>query len=367
MIAPVRDSGRRSNIELLRIIAILMIVAHHFALYSDLTYPAGTVSVSRFWVDLLLAGGKTGTCIYVLITGYFLVDSKSFKPSRLVKMWLHVFFYSLLIYLILSGTGIIDFSANGLLKSMLPISFNHYWFATAYFLLYLFYPFINILINNLSKKQYITLLVVFFLILSIIPTLLDLAYIKNFFVNFVFFYCIGGFIKRHVDPDKTSSGQCFAVSVILIVLTASTPSIFSFASTMNAPLDSYSYHFYENTSLPIILISVFMFMGSVKCRIRDNRFVNTVAKCCFGIYLIHENPNLRLNLWLGLFKGYLYKNSIIIIPYSLLIIMCVFISAALIEMIRIYLIENRYANLLSKMDPPLKKKWDYFLDRISEK
>ena len=362
-----QTSGRRSNIELLRIIAILMIVAHHFALFSDLTYPAGTLSVSRFWVDLLLVGGKTGACIYVLITGYFLVDSRSFKPSRIVKLWLQIFFYSVAIYLILAGTGMIKFSFNDLLHSIFPISFDQYWFATTYFLLYLFYPFINVLINNLSKKQHLTLLLLFFVLLSVIPSLLDVSYILSYFVNFVFFYCIGGFIKRHVDMDKTPTGQCFAVAAILIVLTAATPSIFSLAGTMNESIESYAYHFFGNTSLTVILIAVFLFTGTVNTKIGDSRIINIIAKSCFGIYLIHENPNLRSGLWLVLFKGAQYKNSLIIIPYSLLATIIIFVSAALIELLRIYLIENRYSNLLTKMDQPLKRKWDSIMDKLAGK
>ena len=167
--------------------------------------------------------------------------------------------------------------------------------------------------------------------------------------------------------DKTPTGQCFAVAAILIVLTAATPSIFSLAGTMNESIESYAYHFFGNTSLTVILIAVFLFTGTVNTKLKDSRIINIIAKSCFGIYLIHENPNLRSGLWLVLFKGAQYKNSLIIIPYSLLATIIIFVSAALIELLRIYLIENRYSNLLTKMDQPLKRKWDSIMDKLAGK
>ena len=64
---------RSSNIELLRIIAMIMIIAHHVSVHSGFVYPGEIISFNRLWIQFIQLGGKIGVNIFVLISGYFLV------------------------------------------------------------------------------------------------------------------------------------------------------------------------------------------------------------------------------------------------------------------------------------------------------
>lgn len=82
---------RVSKFELLRIIAMYLIVLHHAVFHGILTvspveqlrYPL-TVTLSI----ILEMGGKIGVFIFVLITGYFMINSK-ISIGKILK-WLFV-------------------------------------------------------------------------------------------------------------------------------------------------------------------------------------------------------------------------------------------------------------------------------------
>ena len=68
---------RDSNIELLRIVAMLMIVLHHLCLRG---YSGLEGGLDGWFVDLernmLIIGGKIGVDVFVLISGFFLASGR---------------------------------------------------------------------------------------------------------------------------------------------------------------------------------------------------------------------------------------------------------------------------------------------------
>lgn len=64
---------RNSNIELLRIIAMFLIVMHHYSIHGFDTSALQEMP-DRLVVDWFMAGGKVGVVIFVLISAYFMVN-----------------------------------------------------------------------------------------------------------------------------------------------------------------------------------------------------------------------------------------------------------------------------------------------------
>ena len=60
---------RKSNIELLRIVAMVIIVMHHFAIHGGFAFSSETISINRLWVQFITMGGRLGVNIFVLISG----------------------------------------------------------------------------------------------------------------------------------------------------------------------------------------------------------------------------------------------------------------------------------------------------------
>ena len=109
---------RNSNIELLRILSMLMIIAHHYALYGvhqlydsnkiDSYYAYGT-SLNRAISECFLPGGVVGVGIFFLIAGYFGIQSDKIRVSSVIKT---VLFYSLFfafLAAVLHNYGFLDY------------------------------------------------------------------------------------------------------------------------------------------------------------------------------------------------------------------------------------------------------------------
>lgn len=82
-------SKRSTNLELLRILAMLMIITHHYALHSGFQFQDGVVTVNKIIIDILSMFGKLGVCIYIIISGYF-YDKTKFNFKKLFNIILKV-------------------------------------------------------------------------------------------------------------------------------------------------------------------------------------------------------------------------------------------------------------------------------------
>lgn len=82
---------RKSNIELLRIIAMVMIVGHHYAVHGvlhKLTGGGGYIEGSlpnKILVCLLEPGGTVGVAVFFMITGFFLINRKEASPQKVIE------------------------------------------------------------------------------------------------------------------------------------------------------------------------------------------------------------------------------------------------------------------------------------------
>ena len=74
-----QSNKRNSNLELFRIITMLIIVSHHYVVNSGLmpmVRASETVGANDIFLELFGWGGKTGINCFVLITGYFMCTSQ---------------------------------------------------------------------------------------------------------------------------------------------------------------------------------------------------------------------------------------------------------------------------------------------------
>ena len=84
----VKKNLRQSNIELLRIVSILLIISFHYVFKSG--YVFETLNLNSFIVKVFYLFGEFGTNLFFLITGYFMVDGK-FSIKKLAY-WLIFYF-----------------------------------------------------------------------------------------------------------------------------------------------------------------------------------------------------------------------------------------------------------------------------------
>lgn len=94
---------RQSSFELIRIIAMLMIIGAHYVGHGILkvrTPEAYSVFLSGETINRIISvlyspGGKIGVALFFMITGYFLANRKDYIPQK--KVVLQSFFYAILL------------------------------------------------------------------------------------------------------------------------------------------------------------------------------------------------------------------------------------------------------------------------------
>lgn len=156
------EGMRSSNIELLRVIAMLAIVAHHYVVNStvwqlfDHVHP----TVNSIFLQLWGMWGKPAINVFILITGYFMCQSR-LTAKRYLKILLQIIFYSWVMWFVLVASGYEHFSLDGAVKRFFCygiLTRQDNGFVPAFMWMYLLIPALNAYLRGASKKICMVLL-----------------------------------------------------------------------------------------------------------------------------------------------------------------------------------------------------------------
>lgn len=336
--------NRNTSIELLRIISMIMIMFHHFAYHGNFEWNFNEVTLPHLWYDFILMGGKVGVDIFVLISGYFLIENteKLFQPKKLLKFWGQVVFYSIMTYLLSVMLRLNAFEIKQLIKVCLPITYPGWWFASTYFMLYLIHPFLNKLLHGLSKTEYQYLILMMVLCWSIIPTATTQLFESNSLLWFVTLYGIAGYVNLYGGNQKLQSKHYFSLYFMVLIITYTVSTTFLFLGTKKEEWSTHAIDFFEIERLPILLMAITLFMGFVTLKMNYHKWINMIASATFGVYLIHDSSYIRYYLWTNIFKINQYQDSTFLILYSILVGFILYVSCTMIDLIRKKLVEKPY-------------------------
>lgn len=357
------QKGRQSNIELLRIVAMLMIVFHHFAIHGDFSFLSSEFSLPRLWYNFIIMFGKVGVNIFVLISGYFLITNKSrtINTRKILKLWIQIYTYSIFFFLLYLIFGNRNFEIGTVVKVFFPIVGEEWWFASTYFVLFLLHPYINILLQNLDEKIYQKLLLLIFFLWSFLPTFTHFSMQSNALLWFVYLYSLGGYIRLYIDSIKRTKFYLFG-SIVSIVITYSTSILLYLIGIKVKIFSKHILYFYSMQTIFILSISIFVFLLFLTMNIKQNLTINKIASATFGVYLIHDNGFVRSWLWLDIFRENHLQNSLLLIPYSIVVVFIVYIGCTLIELARIRWIEKISLNLLDIIVSRIIHVYNNFVD-----
>ena len=344
---------RESNFELLRIISMLSIVVYHFFIHTGFPVIEDKVTINQLYLQFIAMGGKIGVLIFILISGYFLINSSNIKISKILKLWSQLFFYSVGIYIIFVVCGLETVTIKGLVKKFFPILFGEWWFASTYFVLYLFSPYINMFLTKLDKQTYKKLLILMTIVWVIIPTFSTKDFESNNLIYFFYLYSIGAYIKLWKNDLKIKNSKCFILIALTAFLTYSTVIIFDIMGLKYTFFRGKETYFYNLKSLPILIMSILIFISFKNLKIKHSKIINTISMATFGVYLIHDNGYIRTLIWKNILPSTSMINSLWFIPYSILAIISVYATCTIIELLRIFLIEKYYMKLINKLEPKI--------------
>ena len=320
---------RDSNLELFRILTMLLIVAHHYVVNSGLTAPGGPIASSptagnSLFLLVFGAWGKVGINCFVMITGYFMCKS-NITATKFVKLLFEILFYKIAIGFAFLLTGYQSFTISNVIRLFVPITQITCSFASAYLVFFLFIPFLNILIRNLNEKQHLYLILLCGFIYILFETIkggpikVDMNYVSWFCV----LYIIASYIRLYPKTwhsDKRICGIGFLVSFAVAIL-----SIIACAWIGERYDKFFPYNFVMDcNTLLAVLVGIFGFLFFKNIRLKQSRFINTVAASSFGVFLIHDNSvAMRQWLWkdtldcVGHYGQFLYPIVCVLTVYAI--------------------------------------------------
>lgn len=340
------DRKRESNLELFRVIVMLLIIAHHYVVNSGLMSiegPIATDVLSKRSAFLLVLGafGKTGINCFVLITGYFMCKS-NISMFKFLKLYSEIVFYRVVIRFIFLFYGYEEFSIGWLLKMLLPFDKIESNFTGCYLAFYLVIPFWNILIRNMTERQH-SFLVVFLLTiytgLSSLTVLIGSSVSMNYFTWFGIIYLIASYIRLY--PKKIFDNTYFWGWMLVVSLGLSLLSIL-----IGRKVDMwFAYYFLvdSNKILAVLLsISAFLFFKNIK--MNYSPCINALGGATFGVLLIHANSDsMRTWLWNDVLKTVeAYSLGVWLVLHAITSVIVIFIICSILDMIRIKYIEKPF-------------------------
>lgn len=337
---------RMANLELLRIVSMLLIVVLHFLGKGGWLTELTEASMPRMgyvaWGLEALAIGSLN--VYMLLSGYFLIES-SFKVKRLLQLFLQVLFYSIAIGVIAAAFGCLPeegFSIYYLATLCLPVSTNHYWFMTAYFLMYLFMPLLTQGVKRLTKQQFqivlFFLLFVICMVKSVVPIKLSTDMQGYDCIWYMCVFLVAAYIRLYGIPFFKNVGRS------LLVYLASGAGIFALAFALRflylrtGKLSNMLTVSYNYNHILTLLASVAFFYLFCHVKIKQgafSRFVCRIAPHTLGVYLWHEHIAIRYEWqdWLYFVAG-MPDNGVTLVLYTLLAAVLVFVIGILLDMLR---------------------------------
>lgn len=313
-----RIRERNSNLELMRVLAIVLIVMHHYICYSGFTIPA--TMRDRLVISGFFAFGKMGVDFFVVISGYYMVESR-YTLRKFLKLWGQVWLYSVGIYLLcalLLCPQSTPLSFESLRSAFFPLSYGTYWFPTTFVCLMLTSPILNELLHRLPRERLRLLIAVLFLLGSFLPTVARASNQLSSYGRFILFYLLAGYVRLYPRGGKPGRHLLLALGLWLFLLLRGTV-----------------HGIFEEIYSPVtIAISVELLIFFAESKPRHSRVINWLGAGSFGVYLFHENPFFRSYLWKTLFHGADWYGSGRLLGYSTVCCLCVLLMGFAVDWVR---------------------------------
>ena len=337
---------RMANIELLRVVAMMMVIVLHLLGKGGFLQVPGSADLSS--LDLTAWGLESLTIVavnvYMLISGFVLAESE-FKVSRLVKLLLQVWFYSIgvalvaLLFMNEPGSGI---SLYYVLQLLFPLSTQHYWFVGAYFLMYLFSPLLVAGVKHLSKKQFevvLTLILIWFSVLkSIVPMRLGIDTQGYDCVWYMCVFLVAVYIRMYGIPFFKNCARGFITYILSSVGIFGLFLLIRMVYFKTGNLSDILIVCYDYNHVLVLLAAVGIFYGFYHLRMKEGFFARLICKIApytLGVYLLHEHLALRYKwqAWIYAITGK-PSHAISLLVTVAVSVVAVFFVGILVDMLR---------------------------------
>ena len=295
------QKGRLSKFELLRMLAMFMILLSHYCVH-------GVRAVTNYNIDLLHESfyylcssfGEIAVGIFFMLSGYLLyAKSPNFRRAR--NLLGQIYFYSILFLLVWGGYRFLGknqsvINAEYFINCLFPIGRSTWWFISVYILLYVACDSFRCIFDEMGKNIFIKVILFFWLFFFFVP-----AFVGEPFRSLqrgIFFFLCGRYCRIYKPMKDKSKIVLFIAVIFFLICTV----FIDFASVyvssqfnISEPvMKRFSSGVRSGFFIPFCAILIFIIFEDID--IGSIKWINTLSAGTFGVYLIHDSP-LRMLIW----------------------------------------------------------------------
>ena len=333
---------RLSNIEFLRLLAMLYVLIVHadFSTFGAPTMeglavrPVGVFV--QYWFECFAI-----CCVdvFVLISGWFGIR---FSLNKLWAFLFQVVFYSLGLFLL--AVAVTPHKALTLegLKSIFLFNGSDYWFIKAYLILMVLAPMLNAFCDYASRREFKTILIVYFAILMVYgwlePASVHFTMNGCTALSFVGLYLLGRYLKMYRPKLTNYNRRIYAVVYVVACLVMFFMCLLFLSQGVRITLDSRLL----NYGCPLVILSAVALLLFFSKWTFGNKMINQVAKSCLAVYLLHCNYFV-----FPIYKDLTLKAHQLGWGVVVLFVLAVFVLAIMVDRLRIVMwdvISNKWVH-----------------------
>ena len=317
---------RNSGIELLKIIAIVLIVIFHvvntlktinpYISYSDyvIDLSVATTDIWKFILTIFSYLGYLGNSIFFICSAWFLLRSSKYNKRKWFFMLLEIWFISMFILVVMLIIRHGDISGKILLKSILPTTFAPNWYLTCYLLFYPIHPLLNVVIQKLDKQHLFRFSAALFVIYGCFAFIKNDLFFSSTIILWIAIYFVMAYIQLYLKDFADSAKYNFMLLAVGLVGWFGIAFVANYLglhiSFFNDKVLRWATNY--NPFLIIIAIALFNLMRKLTFK---NRAINYISSLSLLVYIIHENVVLRnycrTALWNYVYKNYGYSHILL--------------------------------------------------------
>ena len=328
--------SRQSNWELMRIVAMLMIVAGHFINQSQymLCVPRGGIYE---WFGVYFgSGARIAVNMFLLLGCWFMVDA-TYRARRITKLYFNVWTLTVPITLVVLLLGYHS-AGKDIVRGFVPFLGKALWFASAYLALVLVAPWLN-KIFLLPQKSLRNLLLLLTCLINLWVTIYSFDRMEDQWldclVSFMWTYLFVGYYKRYCLLTFNKWMVLFWGLGSYVLLTTLAHVTVNMDGGVGHAIGHMANNFLTDyKTIPNLFIAMCFFYFFQNLHIGKVDCINYVAQGAFTTYIIHQTPVFIHVLWFDLYnctEGFVEYNPIM---YSIFVVGSVYFASLFVERFR---------------------------------
>lgn len=322
----ISKQARSSGIELLKILAMFIIVISHVT--QTLTSVNTDVPWTDYMIDISKASGNGvnmallvlrtfgifGNSIFFISSAWFLLNNDRVKAKKELKLFLDVWTISVLICGVVLLVRHGSISGKLLVKQFFPTLVANNWYMTCYLLFYPIHGILNKSIRAMSQRELLLAATALGTLYILVDYVVGQVLFPSMLILWITIYVIVAYAKLYMR-DLIDNNKVNVLLVLVGILGNAGIIIATDLAGIKISFLQTKVMYWANNCSPFLLMAAFGLFNIFRNIDFSNRVINYISKMSLFIYMIHENMLLRTYyrpmLWHEVYNRFGYSHVLV--------------------------------------------------------